>query len=707
MLRINVALRCGFVSVCSAFTLLLALWLVLFSNAGIAAGMDRSLPQQEDAEIQPTAVTVPVTWTKRIEDGFGLPQGEIEGSGVKGIVSLASFNDQLYAGASAWFNYGERRLSRSDDGQAWEEMIGVDFERWYNYEIKSLEEYSGYLYVGTSNFWGEGVTEGAEIWRSADGVTWSVVVTGGLGDAQQATIENLAEFDGHIYASTSNVTDTQGAEIWRSADGLEWDKVVTGGLDNENAANIRALYVYSRTLYAAVANYADGAEVWRSEDGLTWTHVLTGGSDIVSGSNPPSVNALADFDAHLYAYVTGRNGVLLLRCQACDGTDWDQANEPGFGNPDNLYRGSLVATEDALFAIIGNGESGLEVWRTTDGDEWEAVATGGFGDANNIYSIGQGAATVFADRLYVGTWNEAAGGQLWSLYLGPTFLVEVQRDANLRGGPGTSYAVIGGAKTGDVLEVVGQNEGGTWYQLGNDAWIAASLVVRIAPEPDAEADSGAPITPTVSPTVAPSAQDSGTVTPTVEATEIVTDTAELRLLLQSAATALEEESWRFRSEIALLTGITHTTVMAFEPPDRYDVISNDETHMIIIGDDVYLQEGDEWVLLDVAVSSLIGEQTWFETEAEHIQFVEVDELDGQEMLIYRYEPPFVATPPLKEVQLWIGRQDERIYKMVVDGSSVVMSASLGGVASAVEYVDATTTTVYEYDPEITVESPVE
>jgi endonuclease YncB( thermonuclease family) len=52
------------------------------------------------------------------------------------------------------------------------------------------------------------------------------------------------------------------------------------------------------------------------------------------------------------------------------------------------------------------------------------------------------------------------------------------RDANLRGGPGTDYPVIGGVKQGEMLTLVAQNAVGDWYQLDNQAWIAATLVDR-------------------------------------------------------------------------------------------------------------------------------------------------------------------------------------------------------------------------------------
>ncbi len=50
------------------------------------------------------------------------------------------------------------------------------------------------------------------------------------------------------------------------------------------------------------------------------------------------------------------------------------------------------------------------------------------------------------------------------------------RAANLRAGPGTSYAVTGGVSAGQALVIAGQNVDGSWLQLANGAWIAAFLV---------------------------------------------------------------------------------------------------------------------------------------------------------------------------------------------------------------------------------------
>lgn len=49
-------------------------------------------------------------------------------------------------------------------------------------------------------------------------------------------------------------------------------------------------------------------------------------------------------------------------------------------------------------------------------------------------------------------------------------------DANLRAGPGTEYAVVGGVATGSPLQVVARNEAGDWVRLADGNWMAGFLV---------------------------------------------------------------------------------------------------------------------------------------------------------------------------------------------------------------------------------------
>jgi hypothetical protein len=59
----------------------------------------------------------------------------------------------------------------------------------------------------------------------------------------------------------------------------------------------------------------------------------------------------------------------------------------------------------------------------------------------------------------------------------------VNRNANLRAGPGTNYAVVGGAKAGQTVQILDTNAEQTWYQLVDQSWIAAFLVTLPPPLP--------------------------------------------------------------------------------------------------------------------------------------------------------------------------------------------------------------------------------
>jgi hypothetical protein len=79
----------------------------------------------------------------------------------------------------------------------------------------------------------------------------------------------------------------------------------------------------------------------------------------------------------------------------------------------------------------------------------------------------------------------------------------VLRNANLRAGPGTNFAIVGTVKPGDSLSLVAVNPAGTWYELESGAWIAAFLVKINNSNPATAAVTG---TLAAAPTAAPSPQ---------------------------------------------------------------------------------------------------------------------------------------------------------------------------------------------------------
>lgn len=107
----------------------------------------------------------------------------------------------------------------------------------------------------------------------------------------------------------------------------------------------------------------------------------------------------------------------------------------------------------------------------------------------------------------------------------PPERVRVLRSSNLRGGPGTTFPIVGAAVPNTEFAVLGCNEACDWYQVGSVQWIAAFLVEPIeAPTPNA-----APTNPTpfISTTVTATSTLTGTslAPPTATPTPTVTPTA--------------------------------------------------------------------------------------------------------------------------------------------------------------------------------------
>ena len=124
-----------------------------------------------------------------------------------------------------------------------------------------------------------------------------------------------------------------------------------------------------------------------------------------------------------------------------------------------------------IYAIVGGRQAGevVQVVRCGEVCDWYQLATG------------EWIAAFLVNAEPTAILPDATSGVLPAA---PT----VNTDANLRGGPGTNYPIVGSAKAGQSLSIGGRNEAGDWYQLADGNWVAAFLV------------TGAPTTLPVAPT---------------------------------------------------------------------------------------------------------------------------------------------------------------------------------------------------------------
>lgn len=375
--------------------------LILFDALGIKSGSPATLAIfDDDASKQRPPL---VGWKQVAANGFGNPANEE-------ISALERFNGQLYAGASNYVEGGQ--IWRTEDAFTWTQVTPLGLGTAYtntNAVIFDMIVFKGQLYVGVGNWEDDGIP--GQIWRSPNGVDWTLVEGEGFGSTHNAGIVNFGVFSNTLYAATYNPSD--GLEIWHSPTGNsdDWTSVVSGG--NGDAQNVICtdLIQFDDALYAVIENESDGAEIWHTNNGITWTRAITSGFG--NADNTQTGGAVA-FNGYLYVGTyNGTTGAQLWRFR--DGTaGWMRVIGDGFGDGNNVKIESLAVFSDTLYAVTANEVSGTEVWRSLDGVAWSQANRDGFGDSDNAKTLWSIATAVFNHELYIGTANRADGGEVWA-----------------------------------------------------------------------------------------------------------------------------------------------------------------------------------------------------------------------------------------------------------------------------------------------------
>jgi hypothetical protein len=348
---------------------------------------------------------VPSGWDRVNESGFGNPNNQ-------SVPCLAGFNNQLYAAATNYVTGAQ--IWRMQSNLTWDSVASDGFGTGKNGNINHLMAFNGQLYAATENS-----TDGGEVWRSPNGTDWTRVVPAGFGDPTNAEVFGFAVFGDKLYASTFSYTTTHGAQIWRTGTGnsSDWARVVVNGFGDAHNVGVLSFAVFDGYLYAGTNSLlwtdfsSTGGEVWRSSDGSNWQQVNADGFGVVYNAGIP---ALASFNGFLYASTTppAGHGVEVWRCQACAGQDWTKVVDNGLGNADTRGMSALEVFQDRLYLAVGNRVTGMEVWRSANGTSWEKVGAAGLASAYNWAPYWDHSLVAWQDKLYVGTWNIHAGGEV-------------------------------------------------------------------------------------------------------------------------------------------------------------------------------------------------------------------------------------------------------------------------------------------------------
>ncbi|MEZ4708284.1 MAG: hypothetical protein R3A44_13820 [Caldilineaceae bacterium] len=294
----------------------------------------------------------------------------------------------------------------------WQEVIGADFGRNYNYAIADLVEFNNQLYAGTWHWnWDEEKSEGGEIWRSSDGISWAPVVTGGFGAAANQGIARLAVFQDQLYAFTATAEENGQMQLWRTGSGNsgDWQQVTGGPFAIPSNIQAATVEIYQERLYLGVYNSKSGGQMWRTSNGGQWEQVNASGW---GGAQTSAIASLEPFNGQLYAGTRNTiNGGEIWH--STDGVTWSRVSGGGIDNANNTRMYNLTAWNRQLYVMAGNTVTGAEIWNTNDGATWNQISDAGWGDSNNEYSNLDGAASVFNGALYFGAGNWANGVEIW------------------------------------------------------------------------------------------------------------------------------------------------------------------------------------------------------------------------------------------------------------------------------------------------------
>ena len=236
---------------------------------------------------------------------------------------------------------------------------------------------------------------------------WHEAIEPGFGDSKNLGIFSLNEFDGYLYAGTSNPFD--GFQIWRTrAEGrppYEWEPVMAHGAYRYNLNHTAATLVpFKGKLYVSSAlpglgkdnDYDVGpaaAELLRIDTDNSW-ELLAGTPRFTPDGLKVPISlqgpGLDDAENSVFWSVAEHDGCLYA------------------GSHHNAALKHALAGDDE---IVG----GFQFFGTEDGETWEPITLDGFGDP---YSVGVRTLASTPDGFFLGTLNHRDVEKLWLLRRG-------------------------------------------------------------------------------------------------------------------------------------------------------------------------------------------------------------------------------------------------------------------------------------------------
>ena len=209
----------------------------------------------------------------------GWRQANINGFGDRsnwGVIALEVFDGQLYAGTGNWAEWRKASGARAM-GRSWTRVSEPAFgntSSGANRAILDMTVFKGQLYATAGWFDDD---PGRQIWRTADGTTWTQSEGNGFGNPDNSAITSLTVWNDRIYACTFSWTTDWKSGVAASGDPGTWSRVVSGGNGTPSNCNCSGFQPFDGYLYASIENKDLVRRSGAQRMVLMWTTVATGG----------------------------------------------------------------------------------------------------------------------------------------------------------------------------------------------------------------------------------------------------------------------------------------------------------------------------------------------------------------------------------------------------------------------------------------------
>jgi hypothetical protein len=278
---------------------------------------------------------------------------------------------------------------------------------------------------------------GARLWRTRAGVgaprgqaDWEEVIAAendlpwGLRPVRQADhVDSLAAFQGYLYASSANSGDPLGTRLFRSRSGDpgSWEDALQrqgAGFGDPANENFKDMRVFEGWLCGGTWNEASGAQVWCTRDGQQWQQKNDPG---FGDGRTAIIWSSAVFEGAFYVgaqhfgedvQAPGDDSALVYRTRSLAGTPaWEQV----YAGERPSLAAILLGEMDGRLYLAHPSPGGIRIMSSPSGDtgSWQSAGLPGLdGSRWNLQTVTDGA-VLYHGLLHVAVANARTGMHVW------------------------------------------------------------------------------------------------------------------------------------------------------------------------------------------------------------------------------------------------------------------------------------------------------